>query len=151
MSALDPTLLSLFQEEVRGNLRFLDEGLVGLEEHPDDLRRVEPLMRAAHSVKGAVRIAGLDDAVGLAHALEECLVLAQNGRLALTAGDLDVMLRAVDLLGRMAEALGPDSAPGEEQRDAANQLLGQLREVVQGTHAPPMSPPPPGDDRMDGR
>ena len=37
-------------------------------------------MRAAHSLKGAARIVGLDAAVRVAHAMEDCLVAAQKGR-----------------------------------------------------------------------
>ncbi len=133
---LDPGLLNLFLEEVRGNLGLLNDGLVALEDLPDDLRRIEPLMRAAHSVKGAMRIAGLDSAVQVAHGLEECLVLAQNGRLTLTSADLDVMLEAVDALGRLAESIGPDAAtPSAEDGDEVTRLQQRLRVLAQGTHA----------------
>ena len=36
-------------------------------------------MRAAHSLKGAARIVGLDAGVGVAHAMEDCFVAAQTG------------------------------------------------------------------------
>jgi two-component system sensor histidine kinase and response regulator WspE len=148
---LDPTLLSLFLEEVGGNLRTLNEGLVALEEQPDDLRRIEPLMRAAHSVKGAMRIAGLDLPVQVAHSLEECLVLAQKGQLLLTSADLDVMLAAVDALGRLAAEIGPEAPPSSaEHASQVTRLLEQLRALAQGTHAEvagsasprPLSPDP---------
>jgi len=140
---LDPTLLSLFLEEVGGNLRILNEGLVAVEDQPDDLRRIEPLMRAAHSVKGAMRIAGLDQAVQVAHSLEECLVLAQHARLTLRSADLDVLLAAVDTLGRLAAALGPEPPPATaEDADQTARLLEQLRALAQGTHA--VASPLPG-------
>jgi two-component system sensor histidine kinase and response regulator WspE len=134
--ALDPTLLNLFREEVRGHLQTLDEGLVGLEQRPEDLHRIEPLMRAAHSVKGAVRIAGLDPAVEVAHGLEECLVLAQGGRLTLTSAGLDVMLEAVDLLVRLTEAIGSPAGQAEHAAGVTD-LLERLRALARGTHPGP--------------
>ena len=40
-------------------------------------------MRAAHSLKGAARMVGLDVGVRVAHAIEDCFVAAQEGRLKL--------------------------------------------------------------------
>jgi two-component system sensor histidine kinase and response regulator WspE len=40
-------------------------------------------MRAAHSLKGAARIVGMDAGVSVAHVMEDCLVAAQEGRLLL--------------------------------------------------------------------
>ena len=46
---------------------------------------IEPLMRAAHSLKGAARIVGLDAIVRVAHAMEDCFVEAQKGKLVASA------------------------------------------------------------------
>ena len=43
-------------------------------------------MRAAHSLKGAARIVDIDAGVALAHAMEDFLVAAQEGRIALDQG-----------------------------------------------------------------
>jgi two-component system sensor histidine kinase and response regulator WspE len=59
-------------------------------------------MRAAHSIKGAARIVHLDVAVTLAHAMEDCLVAAQEGALTLEPGAIDVLLGAGDLLARLS-------------------------------------------------
>ena len=67
-------------------------------------------MRAAHSLKGAARIVGLEAAVRVAHALEDHFVAAQRGEFAIRTGHVDVMLRAVDLLSRIAQ-LPEDAAP----------------------------------------
>ena len=50
------TLLELFIEEVRSNVQTLGEGLVALEQDPANATLIEPLMRAAHSIKGAARV-----------------------------------------------------------------------------------------------
>ena len=59
-------------------------------------------MRAAHSLKGAARIVGLEAAVRVAHALEDNFVAAQRGEFAIRTGHVNVMLRAVDLLAKIS-------------------------------------------------
>ena len=55
-------------------------------------------MRAAHSLKGAARIVNLPAAVRVAHAMEDCFALAQQGKLALSQPEIDLLFRGVDLL-----------------------------------------------------
>ena len=104
----DGTLLELFREEVRGNVQVLNDGLVALEQDPGNVGQIEPLMRAAHSVKGAARVVNIDAAVTLAHAAEDCLVAAQESRITLDATDIDTLLRVADLLAGIAESAGPN-------------------------------------------
>lgn len=103
-SVADAPLLELFREEVRSLTGTLSEGLVELEADPTDTRRIEPLMRAAHSIKGAARIVAVEPGVAVAHVMEELLVAAQAGTRTLTAADIDVLLGGVDLLAELADA-----------------------------------------------
>src|SRR5262249_14858880 len=99
----DPSMLELFREEVRGHSATLNNGLLGLEREPANPQRIEPLMRAAHSLKGASRIVGLDPAVRLAHDLEDAFVAAQAGRIRIASADIDVFLRCGDVLAALGE------------------------------------------------
>ncbi|WP_206196940.1 Hpt domain-containing protein, partial [Pseudomonas viridiflava] len=63
---------------------------------------LEACMRAAHSLKGAARIVGVDFGVSVAHVMEDCLVSAQEGRLLLQAEHIDALLAGTDLLIRIA-------------------------------------------------
>jgi len=156
--AADPNmapLLELFREEVRSLCEALSAGLVGLESEPPDARRIEPLMRAAHSIKGAARIVGVDPAVDVAHEMEEVLVAAQKGTTTLTASDIDALLAATDLLAGLAEAdLATWSASNEglaAERAAAVKNRSPKATVFQQPVAAPVavapapmaSPPPP--------
>ncbi|HKB38542.1 MAG TPA: Hpt domain-containing protein, partial [Gemmataceae bacterium] len=99
----DPSMLELFREEVRGHAATLNNGLLGLEREPANPQRIEPLMRAAHSLKGASRIVGLDPAVRLAHELEDAFVAAQAGRIRIASADIDIFLRCADVLAALGE------------------------------------------------
>src|SRR5690242_17879527 len=100
----DATLIDLFRAEVETHSEVLSAALLALERSPDDTSRVDEMMRAAHSIKGAARVVGVDPAVSVAHVMEDCFVAAQKGALALLPGDVDVLLRGVDLLCRISEA-----------------------------------------------
>ena len=71
-------MLDLFRTELETHARILEEGLVATEACQDPTK-IQTLMRAAHSLKGAARIVGLDVAVRLAHAMEDLLSAAQRG------------------------------------------------------------------------
>lgn len=100
--SVDPSLLELFRSELDVHLPTLNEGLLALEKDPGATAHLEGLMRAAHSIKGAARIVGLDQCVKLTHVLEDCFVAAQDGRIRFTGDSVDVLLRSLDLLPRVA-------------------------------------------------
>lgn len=96
-----PAMLDLFRAELDSQLKTLAAGLLALEQDPNQPQRLEALMRAAHSIKGAARIVDLQFAVQIAHAMEEDLVAAQRGQLRLTSAAVDLLLRAVDTLSNL--------------------------------------------------
>jgi two-component system sensor histidine kinase and response regulator WspE len=125
-------LITLFREEVRTNSQILTEGLVALEQGTASSQRLEAMMRAAHSIKGAARVVNVQPGVEVAHAMEDCFVKAQKAELTLTTGMVDVLLECVDLLLAVAEAAGARLA--EWLAANSNQvacLVQRLESVVQ--------------------
>ena len=57
------SMLDLFRTEVSEQGKILTEGILGLEENPAAADRLEALMRAAHSLKGAARLVGVEPSV----------------------------------------------------------------------------------------
>ena len=111
------SLFDLFREEARTHADSLAQGLLALEADPTNPERLEPLMRAAHSIKGAARIVGLDPAVRLAHGMEDMFVAAQAGKIKIDGQDIDNLLAGTDLLASLAQldqqsaaTWGPDHA-----------------------------------------
>src|SRR6185369_13456572 len=100
---VDSTLLELFREEARVHTAALSSGLLELEREPASAQKIEPLMRAAHSLKGAARIVGLDLAVRLAHEMEDAFVAAQAGQISIQSAEIDLFLRAADQLAALSE------------------------------------------------
>ncbi|HTK01019.1 MAG TPA: hybrid sensor histidine kinase/response regulator [Bordetella sp.] len=100
-SLRDASLLDLYKMEADAQVQVLDAGLLALEHDPQAAAHLAACMRAAHSLKGAARIVGLDGPVRVAHAMEDRLVDAQKGYAPLDAFAIDLLLRGTDLLRNM--------------------------------------------------
>jgi two-component system, chemotaxis family, sensor histidine kinase and response regulator WspE len=115
----DLSMLELFRMEIETQSAVLTQGLIALEDDPTAAKRMEELMRAAHSAKGAARIVNRNPAVRIAHAMEDCFVAAQEGHVAIPPQQVDVLLQGVDLLGRIAKIPDEVLAGWELENEAA--------------------------------
>jgi two-component system sensor histidine kinase and response regulator WspE len=101
------SMLDLFRMEADGQAQTLTDGLLAMERGAGDAATIESMMRAAHSIKGAAAIVGLEVVVQVAHAMEDAFIAAQHGLLQLTPARIDVLLAGVDLIlqfSRVAES-----------------------------------------------
>ncbi|KAE9650165.1 hybrid sensor histidine kinase/response regulator [Pseudomonas sp. PB106] len=119
----DASLLELFSLEAEAQTQVLSAGLLALERNPTQADQLESCMRAAHSLKGAARIVGVDSGVSVAHVMEDCLVSAQEGRLLLRPEHIDALLQGTDLLMRIAT---PTNAPQPADIEAYVALMARL-------------------------
>jgi two-component system, chemotaxis family, sensor histidine kinase and response regulator WspE len=147
------SLLDLFKLEAESHGAALSDGLLAWEKNPTDAGLIEPLMRAAHSIKGAARIVGLDVIVPLAHAMEECFLAARDGREPLTPPRVDQLLKCTDVLGEVRALAEADLPAWISARSGhISGLVAQLRApapigapTAGGAPGPsplPVAPPP---------
>jgi chemotaxis protein histidine kinase CheA len=137
----DLPLIDLFRSEVETHVDVLNTALMALEKSPGDTSRVSEMMRAAHSIKGAARVVGVDPAVSVAHVMEDCFVAAQKGALSLSPADVDVLLRGVDLLGRISDATRDSKLDlATEFEGAVKSLVAELEAMLVGGEKPGAAP-----------
>jgi two-component system sensor histidine kinase and response regulator WspE len=105
---IDASMMDLFRLEVEEQAKILSDGLLVLEAQPTATQPLEALMRAAHSIKGAARIVGLDAAVNLAHTLEDCFVAARNRTLQFNSNFIDALFSGVDELQSLSQVSDRD-------------------------------------------
>ncbi|WP_223595288.1 hybrid sensor histidine kinase/response regulator [Pseudomonas sp. A-R-19] len=129
----DASLLELFSLEAEAQTQVLSAGLLALERDPTLADQLESCMRAAHSLKGAARIVGVDAGVNVAHVMEDCLVSAQEGRLLLRPGHIDALLQGTDLLMRIAT---PGNNPEAADIEAYEALMARLLDPAAPLIAP---------------
>jgi two-component system sensor histidine kinase and response regulator WspE len=148
------SLLDLFRVEAETQGQVLTSGLLLLEREPRLAEQLEACMRAAHSLKGAARIVGLGAGVRVAHAMEDCFVAAQEGQLVLSRSHVDQLLKATDLLTRIAHTPGATLASWDQESKAdidacvaslADILVGQIAPATVDAGASPPHPSFPGD------
>ncbi|WP_206352172.1 hybrid sensor histidine kinase/response regulator [Tautonia rosea] len=143
VSLADLSLLELFRQEADVYVQMLSEGLVALDREGAEPTALEPMMRAAHSLKGAARIVGLAAAERVAHALEDVMVAAQHGAITLQSAGVDTCLKAVDVL---SECGGLDETVFEgwhrSNAERINDLVAALRALAEGREARPAEPSP---------
>ena len=96
-------------------------------------------MRAAHSLKGAARIVGLDVGVRVAHAMEDCFVAAQEGRLTLRQAQIDLLLGATTCWRASPTPPRRTSASGTPRRRPKSMTrLAALAGILAGDAAAPI-------------
>jgi two-component system sensor histidine kinase and response regulator WspE len=119
------SMMELFRLEAESQTAVLSSGVLAIEELERSPQTVEAMMRAAHSLKGAARIVGLDPAVRVAHALEDVFVAAGKGRFLVQPRHADRLLAAIDFLAAIARADDALDAAGP-WATKAEQIVGEL-------------------------
>ncbi|KQV46738.1 MULTISPECIES: hybrid sensor histidine kinase/response regulator [unclassified Duganella] len=99
------SMLDLFRMEADSQTQILTDGLLAFERQ-NDPAAVESMMRAAHSIKGAASIVGLEMIVQLAHGMEDAFLAAQAGKLKLAPNRVDALLAGVDLIVQCSRVNG---------------------------------------------
>jgi two-component system sensor histidine kinase and response regulator WspE len=103
-SQSDPEMLELFQAEMDAHIPVLDQGLLALEKGQAGDQEIEAMMRAAHSIKGAAKIVGIEPAVRVSHVMEDCFTAAKKKAIVLSSDSVDVLLQGVDALHRICSS-----------------------------------------------
>jgi two-component system sensor histidine kinase and response regulator WspE len=114
--------MDLFLLELEQQVTALNDGMIAFASGDSSGDTLNALMRAAHSIKGAARIVGLQAVVDLAHAMEDCFVAAQEGKVQLHGDRIEVLLKSVDQLSRV----GREGESPQCKREAS-QLAAALR------------------------
>ncbi|RLT18961.1 MAG: hybrid sensor histidine kinase/response regulator [Planctomycetota bacterium] len=127
--------MELFRLEAESQTAVLSAGVLAIEELERSPQTVESMMRAAHSLKGAARIVGLDPAVRVAHSLEDVFVAAGKGTFRVQPRHADRLLGGVDFLSSISKA---DDAlePTSDWAARAEQLVAELTTMLAEQESP---------------
>jgi len=131
------SLIELFRAEAESQTQTLSAGLLSLERGDASAATLESLMRAAHSIKGAARIVGLDAAVSVAHVVEDYFVAAQHHRIRIQSAHIDLLLRGVDLLNQIARLSENESAELAASQSKIADFVEELKAIINHPEAEP--------------
>src|SRR4051812_8379290 len=101
----DPELAGMFVAEALDHLGTIESTLLRLEEHPGDRTLLNDVFRPFHTIKGNAGALGVATVQELAHRVENLLDRCRSGQHAVGSPEVDIVLRAVDLLTAMLNDL----------------------------------------------
>ena len=135
-----------FFDESHEGLDAMETALLALD-GGGDKELVHGIFRAAHSIKGGAATFGFPDMAAFTHEAESLLDELRDGRRAVDAGIVELLLRSVDCLrGMFARAQA-----GQPLADAASEALRhELAAVVDRSLAPAAAPARRSDDASTG-
>lgn len=130
----DQQLIGEFTTEANEHLADIESQLLAIEAQGAeiDLDLVNTLFRGVHSIKGAAGFLGLHRINDLSHSLEDVLNQIRNRRIVPNSENVDVMLRAADLLRTM---VGDVAA---SHKTLIEPLVEQLSAISEGRPVPPL-------------
>ena len=99
-------MADLFVAEALDHLGRIEAALLALDERPGDTRLLNDIFRPFHTIKGNAGALGVTSVQQVAHRVENLLDLARSGRHTMGPADVDVVLRAVDVLSSMMRDIG---------------------------------------------
>jgi two-component system chemotaxis sensor kinase CheA len=118
-----------FFEEAAEHLAVVEEGLLELERHPEDLDLLNKIFRSAHSIKGTAGMFGFNAVAQFTHKMETLLDLLRNGQKAVSPSTADLLLKSTDCLKTLIESVKTGVAVDEE---TAQRLTTELASASKG-------------------
>ena len=108
----DPEIVQDFQAEALDHLSAIEQDLLMMEESPEaaDADCLDRVFRAIHTVKGSAGFLGFDAISKLCHTMETLLDRLRQGKMQLDSSLMGLLLRGIDELGTMLQALFEDTS-----------------------------------------
>ena len=103
-----------FFEEAAEHLAVVEEGLLELEQHPEDVDLLNKIFRSAHSIKGTSGMFGFNAVAQFTHKMETLLDLLRNGQKAVSPAIADLLLKSTDCLKTLIESVKTGATVDEE-------------------------------------
>lgn len=103
-----------FFDEVTEHLAVVEEGLLKLEQHPEDRDLLNRIFRSAHSIKGGAGMFGFNAVAQFTHKMETLLDLLRNGQKAVSPAIADLLLQSTDCLKMLIESVKTGAAVSDE-------------------------------------
>jgi two-component system chemotaxis sensor kinase CheA len=140
----DADILREFVNEAREHLDNIEQGVLVLEDQPEDATTLGSIFRAFHTFKGASGFLRLVPVNRLSHELENLLDSARSGRMVLNAACIDVILEGKDVLKEFIDELQlqiDQHKPVEPVHVPANSLVARVRAILENPGADPAPAP----------
>lgn len=98
--------MEMFLEESREHLQSLNDGLLALENDPEEVSVVNDIFRNAHTIKGMSATMGFTKIAELTHDMENVFDLLRKEQMKVNPDIMDTLFKTIDSLEQMIESVG---------------------------------------------
>ncbi|MBO8126808.1 MAG: chemotaxis protein CheA [Firmicutes bacterium] len=120
--------LGIFVDEAKEHIQNMNEGLLALEQDPEDESTIEVIFRAAHTLKGMSATMGFDSIAELTHAMENVFDKIRHAEIKVTPETMDTLFKCLDSLEEFLAKV----ANGEEDYPDVEGLISDLQARLEG-------------------
>ncbi len=124
--------MEMFLDESREHLQSLNDGLLSLENDPEDLSVLNEIFRNAHTLKGMSATMGYTKTAELTHDMENLLDMLRKEQLKVSPEIIDVIFKCLDTLQEMVENIS--NGESEDLVDVSD-LVRQVNAIAKGESA----------------
>jgi two-component system chemotaxis sensor kinase CheA len=142
----DAELLREFINESREHLDNIEQGVLVLENQPQDAEVLNTIFRAFHTFKGGAGFLNLLPINRLAHVLESLLDLARQHKLTIDAAVIELILRGRDVLKQFIDEIDGQATgarPVQAITIPTAVLKAEVQDMIDGKHSAPAVAPAP--------
>lgn len=118
--------MSMFLEESMDNLQVLNEALLELEQHPEDVDKLNEIFRVAHTIKGMAATMGFSHMAELTHNMENILSKFRDGELVANKNVVTILFECLDTLEHMVNNI----SEGIEEDIDVTELITKLNNLT---------------------
>lgn len=122
----DNGYLDMFFDEAKEYVETLNNGILTLENNPEDKETIDAVFRAAHSLKGMAATMGFENLTELTHKMENMLDRVREGKLEVRTDFIDLLLQGLDNIQFLVEKIRENEGAEPE----ALNLEGFIKELA---------------------
>lgn len=121
--------LDVFLEESKEHLESLNQKLLELEKHSQDISVLNEIFRAAHTLKGMSSTMGFEDLADLTHHMENVLSDLKEGMLEVNSQVVDVLFQCFDRIQMIIDRIESGNSGAMDN----SELISLLENIKKGT------------------
>ncbi|WP_153112028.1 chemotaxis protein CheA [Propionivibrio limicola] len=141
MDELKDELISVYVQESREQLDEMEDGLLRLEQDPDDADNINAIFRAAHTIKGGSGVIECGFIEQFTHRVENLLDALRNGEIAVSGPLATLLLECCDHMRSLMDVLvAQKSSPDDEVQVRGEELGNRLQIFIDSVRAATLPP-----------
>ena len=143
MSLMDVSqYLEIFIDETAEHIQALSDGIMVLENEPEDKDTINEIFRAAHSLKGMAGTMGFKRMQHLTHDMENVFQEIRNDKVKINSGLIDILFDCLDAIEGYLETVKQTSDEGTEDNEVLIKKLNEYLQKAEGGEAAPAESAP---------